>query len=83
MTHPTVGLYQHYKGDYYILMSVATHSETGEELVIYRSATAHKVWVRPKDMFFGGVELAGEVVPRFKKIRVNSENIKPFQEDFY
>lgn len=46
------GVYQHYKGDYYIVEDVAEHTETGEELVLYRALYDNgKLWARPKAMF--------------------------------
>ncbi len=56
------GIYRHYKGDYYIVENVATHSETGEELVIYRGLYNGKKFgqqhlcARPKDMFLSEIE---------------------------
>jgi hypothetical protein len=58
------GIYQHYKGDLYTLLSVARHSETLEELVVYQNIQGD-VWVRPLEMFCGLVE-GGR--PRFKLI---------------
>jgi hypothetical protein len=60
---PAPGLYRHYKGGLYTLISVGRHSETGEWLVIYRSeaskeAGACDIWVRPLAMWserVGGV----------------------------
>lgn len=44
--------YRHFKGGEYEILSIATHTETGEELVIYRSlADKSKVWARPYEMF--------------------------------
>ncbi len=46
------GVYRHYKGDYYIVEDVATHSETGEKLVIYRALYGEsQLYARPYDMF--------------------------------
>lgn len=46
------GVYQHYKGDYYIVEDIATHTESGEDLVLYRALYEDgKLWARPKPMF--------------------------------
>lgn len=46
------GLYRHYKGKYYEVIGVAKHSETGEDLVVYRSLYGERgLWVRPLGMF--------------------------------
>jgi hypothetical protein len=61
------GRYRHYKGKIYIVLGVARHSETGEELVVYRQDYgAHELWVRPKQMFLGTVHVNGEQRPRFE-----------------
>lgn len=44
-------LYQHFKGGLYIVEDVSRHSETGEQMVVYRSLKTGELWVRPKDMF--------------------------------
>ncbi len=45
-------VYRHYKGDYYIVENIATHSETGEKMVIYRALYGEgKVYARPYDIF--------------------------------
>jgi len=68
------GKYQHYKTEnLYEVIGVARHSETLEEMVIYRALYrdefgSHQVWVRPKDMFFENVVYNECVVPRFKWI---------------
>ena len=61
------GRYRHYKGKEYTVIGVARHSETEEELVVYRQEYGnHGLWVRPKDMFLETVEVAGKAVPRFE-----------------
>ena len=63
--HP--GRYRHYKGNEYTVLGVALHSETQEELVVYRQAYCdHGLWVRPKQMFLETVEVDGQAVPRFQ-----------------
>jgi hypothetical protein len=39
MTELVHGVYRHYKGGYYLLMGIAQHTETKEELVMYVSLT--------------------------------------------
>ena len=56
--------YRHFKGGEYELVTIARHSETEEELVIYRSVKDGRTWARPKDMFTG---MAGDV-RRFTKL---------------
>lgn len=61
--------YKHYKGNVYEIIGLAKHSETMEELVIYRSIDDNqKIWARPKAMFFENITINGETIPRFKKI---------------
>ncbi len=70
------GKYQHYKGQLYEVVGVARHSETLEELVVYRALSESKefgtnaIWVRPKSMFQEYVTIAGETVPRFKYVEL-------------
>lgn len=61
------GIYQHYKGQYYEVLHVATHSETLEKLVVYQCLYGdYSVWVRPLEMFTEQVTLdSGESVARF------------------
>lgn len=60
------GIYRHYKGELYEVLEVATHSETGEKLVVYRALYGnYGVWVRPLEMFAEKVEKDETLVPRF------------------
>ncbi len=60
------GRYRHYRGNEYTVLGVARHSETEEELVVYRQDYGERgLWVRPKVMFLESVEVDGNPVPRF------------------
>jgi hypothetical protein len=69
-----VGKYQHYKGNYYEVIGIARHSETLEEMVVYRALYdseefgKNAIWVRPKKMFLEMVLVEGKEVPRFSSI---------------
>jgi len=63
------GRYRHYKGNEYIVLGVARHSETEEELVVYRQDYGERgLWVRPMAMFEESVEVDGQRMPRFQFI---------------
>lgn len=63
---------RHYKGGVYRVHSFATHSETRDAMVIYRTASSAewdgRMWVRPRYMFDEMVEYEGEQVPRFVEV---------------
>ncbi len=65
-----LGVYQHYKGNRYEVVGVATHTETGELLVMYRPLYDSDVeyWVRPLAMFTEQVKVEGKTQPRFVRI---------------
>ncbi|WP_435234340.1 DUF1653 domain-containing protein [Psychromonas sp. PT13] len=61
-----IGKYKHYKGNYYQVEGVATHSETEEKLVVYRPLYGEgALWVRPLTMFAEQIEIDGKLQPRF------------------
>lgn len=68
------GKYKHYKGKEYEVLETVIHSETLEELVLYKPLYSTndefngKIWVRPKTMFFEEVWVDGVLQPRFKLI---------------
>lgn len=67
MSTVRAGRYRHYKGKEYSVIGVARHSETEEELVVYRKEyDDHGLWVRPKTMFLETVDVAGKPAPRFQ-----------------
>lgn len=60
------GKYKHYKGKEYEVIGIARHSETLEELVVYRALYGEGgMWVRPLAMFMEEVEVDRVKVPRF------------------
>ena len=69
-----LGKYRHYKGKEYEVLGVATHSETLEDLVVYKALYdiegkgKDSLWVRPKVMFEEEVEVYGVVRKRFELI---------------
>ena len=67
------GIYQHYKGERYEVLGLARHSETEEELVVYRALYGeHGLWVRPYRMFVEEVSVNGASLPRFHRLDQNS-----------
>ncbi len=53
--------YRHYKGNTYQVIGVAKHSETDEELVVYRALYGEcRLWVRPLDMFCEKIDVKGK-----------------------
>ncbi len=74
------GRYRHYKGQDYIVIGVARHSETDEELVVYRPDYGDRsLWVRPLKMFIETVKVNDQHVPRFQFVR--SEEDHPLADD--
>ena len=66
-----LGKYKHYKGNLYEVLGIAKHSETLEELVVYKAlyqTEGENLWVRPLRMFTETVEINGEHIQRFKYI---------------
>ncbi len=63
-----LGKYKHYKGKQYEVIGVARHSETLENMVVYKALylpEGENLWVRPLNMFMEEVEVDGKKVPRF------------------
>lgn len=63
------GKYLHFKGKEYEVIGTATHSETLEEVVVYRASYGERgIWVRPAAMWNEMIELDGRQVKRFTHV---------------
>jgi hypothetical protein len=63
------GKYQHYKGKQYEVIGIAKHSETLEEVVVYKALyqpEGNNLWIRPLKMFTEDVIIEEKKIPRFK-----------------
>ena len=68
MEHGVVlgGLYRHYKGGLYRVITVAKHSETLEKMVVYVNENDPTlVWARPASMWNETVSTKDGDIPRF------------------
>lgn len=86
----TARFFRHYKNKPYTYLGTARHSETLEELVLYKTRYENaqgRVWVRPKEMFFEKIEKDGQSIFRFEPIyfniketiQISTENIQNLQ----
>lgn len=65
------GRYRHFKGGEYEVVGLAKHSETMEELVVYRALYGEcGLWVRPASMWNETVERDGKTFRRFTYLGV-------------
>lgn len=72
MSSLPTGIYQHYKGNKYLVLGVAKHSETLEDMVVYVALYDNdltNLWVRPLTMFTQQIEVKGKRVPRFREMK--------------
>lgn len=64
-----LGRYRHFKGGEYEVVGIARHSETREEMVVYRALYGEGgLWVRPASMWEETVTRDGKTSPRFTYI---------------
>ncbi|MCF0117200.1 MAG: DUF1653 domain-containing protein [Bacilli bacterium] len=64
-----LGIYKHYKGNYYEVIGLAKHSETLEQMVVYKALYGdYGTWVRPAYMWNEEVIVNGQKVKRFTKV---------------
>lgn len=76
------GIYKHFKGDYYMVEDVATHSETKEKYVVYRALYGdNQLYIRPYEMFLS--EMDREKYPNVEqKWRMELQNIESVAKNF-
>ena len=74
------GIYKHFKGDYYIVVDTAIHSETKEKYVVYRGLYGNnELYIRPYDMFTSEVDR--QKYPQVEqKYRFELQTIKSIKE---
>lgn len=60
MQEITIGKkYRHYKGNLYEIIALGKHSETTEDVIVYKSLKTNDVWVRPYKMWNETVDSNG------------------------
>ena len=63
------GVYRHYKGNMYEVVGFAKHSETLEDMVVYKALYGEGgTWVRPLSMWNNPIEVDGKTVKRFEYV---------------
>ena len=68
-----LGIYRHYKGNEYEVLGFARHSETLEDMVVYKARGENDLWVRPLSMWGNTVEINGKTVKRFEFVGINDK----------
>ena len=70
-----LGKYRHFKGKEYEVIGLAKHTETLEEMVVYKEMYGEgMLWVRPASMFTDLKQIDGQLVPRFVLLQETSSN---------
>lgn len=66
-TEIKLGIYRHFKGNKYMVLHIAKHSETMETMVVYQALYGHcGVWVRPSTMWNEIIAHNGKMIKRFE-----------------
>lgn len=69
MNNIKLGKYKHFKGNYYEVIALAKHSETLEDMVVYKALYGEQgMWVRPASMWNEEFEVDGVKVKRFEYV---------------
>ncbi|MDO5440072.1 MAG: DUF1653 domain-containing protein [Erysipelotrichaceae bacterium] len=69
MNNIKLGKYKHFKGNYYEVIALAKHSETLEDMVVYKALYGEQgMWVRPASMWNEEVEVDDVKVKRFEYV---------------
>jgi len=64
-----LGVYRHYKGNQYEVVGFVKHSETLEDMVVYKALYGERgTWVRPLSMWENPIEVDGKTVKRFEYV---------------
>ena len=61
--------YRHFKGMEYLVLHIAKHSETLEDMVVYQALYGeYGIWIRPLSMFLEQIERDGKIINTFEEI---------------
>lgn len=64
------GIYEHYRGEQYLVLGEVVHSETRERMILYMPLYgAYELTVRPKTMFLETVNINGKKERRFRFVK--------------